>query len=130
MKKKIIVTGVVALVLCLSGCSSMGNKVLKNESSQTTSTKIIHGKTTKSEVRSMYGDPMETNYTDSGNEIWKYHFTKNQLKIGNFIPVASLFASGTKGKKKELVVFFDQNGVVKKHSMSTSNVEMNTSLFQ
>jgi len=78
----------------------------------------------------MYGDPMETSYTDSGNEIWKYHFTKGHMTASSFIPVVSLFASGTKGKKKELVVFFDQDGVVQRHSMSTSDVETNTSLFQ
>ena len=130
MKKKIIVTGTIALTLFIGGCFSMGNKVLEKETSQAASTKIIHGKTTKSEIRAMYGDPMETNYTDSGNEVWKYHFTKNHMTVGSFIPVASLFASGSKGKKKELVLFFDQKGIVKRHSMSASNVETNTSLIQ
>jgi len=130
MKSKLVITGAIALALCLGGCASGGNKVLKDETAQAASQKIIHGKTTKDEVRSMYGDPMETSYTDSGNEIWKYHFTKGHMTASSFIPVVSLFASGSKGKKKELVVFFDKNGVAQRHSMSTSDVETNTSLFQ
>ena len=130
MRKQLIITGVIVLALCLGGCASGGNKVLKDETSKSVSAKIVHGKTTKSEIRAMYGDPMETTYTDSGNEIWKYHFTKGHMTASSFIPVVSLFASGTKGKKKELVIFFDQKGVVQRHSMSTSDVETDTSLFQ
>ncbi len=77
----------------------------------------------------MYGDPMETTFTDSGKEIWKYHFIKAKIKASNLIPVVNLFASGSEGDKKELVVFFD-NDIVKNYSMSTSKVDTNTSLFQ
>jgi len=130
MKSRLIITASIILGLCLSGCASGGNKALKDETAQSVSSKIVHGQTTKDQVRSMYGDPMETSYTDSGNEIWKYHFTKAQMTASSFIPVVSLFASGTKGKKKELVIFFDQSGVVQRHSMSTSDVVTDTSLFQ
>ena len=130
MKTKLLISGAIALGLCLGGCASTGNKVLKDATSQSVSGKIVHGKTTKAEIRSMFGDPMETSYTDSGNEIWKYNFTKGHMTASSFIPVVSLFSSGSKGKKKELVVFFDQHGVVQRHSMSTSDVETNTSLFQ
>ena len=116
--------------LVMSGCMSSGNKVLKEETSASVSQKIVKGETTQSQVRSMYGDPMETSFTDSGKVIWKYHFIKGHVKATNFIPLVSLFASGSEGDKKELVVFFGENGVVKNYSMSTSKVDTNTSLFQ
>jgi outer membrane protein assembly factor BamE (lipoprotein component of BamABCDE complex) len=118
------------MALILGGCASAGNKVLKNEDAKSVAAKIEKGKTTKADVRRMFGDPMTTSYTDSGNEIWKYEFTKTHSKVVNFIPVVNLFKSGAEGKKKELVVFFDQNGVVKNYSMSTSDVDLDTSLFQ
>jgi len=130
MKKQLVIAGAIVLAIFLGGCTSGGNKILKDETSKSASEKIVHGKTTKSEIRAINSDPMETTYTDSGNEIWKYHFTKGHMTATSFIPIVGLFASGTKGKKKELVIFFDQKGVVQRHSMSTSDVESDTSLFQ
>ncbi len=129
MKIKFVVLIAAAISLAMTGCVSSGNKVLKDETSSSVAQKIIKGKTTKQEVRSMYGDPMETSFTDSGKEIWKYNFIKGQMKASSFIPVVSLFSSGSEGDKKELVVFFD-NDIVKNYSMSTSKVDTNTSLFQ
>ena len=120
----------ICMALLVAGCASAGNKVLKNESAKSVAAKIEKGRSTKDDVRAMFGDPMTTSFTDSGNEIWKYEFTKTHSKVTNFIPIVSLFKSGAKGKKKELVVFFDKNGVVKNYSMSTSDVDMDTSLFQ
>ncbi len=124
----------IALMCCVAflavGCASTGNKVLKNETSQSVAQKIIKGKTTKDQVRAMFGDPMTTSFTDSGNEIWKYEFVKAHAKAVNFIPLVSLFKSGSTGKKKELVVFFDQQGVVQRYSMSTSDVDTETGLIQ
>ncbi len=120
----------ICMALLVTGCASSGNKVLKNETAKSVAAKIEKGRSTKDDVRAMFGDPMTTSFTDSGNEIWKYEFTKTHAKATNFIPFVSLFKSGAKGKKKELVVFFDKNGVVKNYSMSTSDVDMDTSLFQ
>jgi len=114
----------------IAGCASHGNSVLKDETSAAVKNKITKGVTTKEEVRSMYGDPMTTSFTDSGKEIWKYEFIKMHSKATNFIPLVSLFNSGAKGDKKELVVMFNDDSVVKNFSMSASKVDTNTSLFQ
>jgi outer membrane protein assembly factor BamE (lipoprotein component of BamABCDE complex) len=124
------VTVLFCALFVLAGCASTGNKVLKDESASTVAAKIEKGKSTKEDVRTIYGDPMHTSFTDSGKEIWTYEFVKGHMTASSFIPIVSLFASGSKGDKKELVVMFDDNGVVKNYSMSTSKVETNTSLFQ
>lgn len=118
------------MALFLGGCASGGNTAIKEETAQSVASKLIHGRTTKNQVRALYGDPYSTSFTDSGNEIWKYHFKKAHLKASSFVPVVRLFASGSKEKKKELVVLFNKRGIVQKHSMSTSDIENNTSLFQ
>ena len=126
--KKIIV--LFCALFLVAGCASTGNKVLKDETASGVAQKIIKGQTTKDQVRAIYGDPMSTSFTDSGKEIWRYEFVKTHAKATNFIPLVSMFNSGAKGTKKELVVMFDDNGVVKNFSMSSSKVDTDTSLFQ
>lgn len=128
--KKTTLLVLLSVALFSAGCVSQGNKVLKDETSKTVSQKIVKGKTTKDQVRATYGDPLTTSFTDSGNEIWRYEFVKGHAKASNYIPLVNLFASGSTGDKKELVVFFDKRGVVKNYSMSTSKVDTDTSLFQ
>jgi len=100
------------------------------ESSQSVASKIVRGKTTKSQVRSMFGDPISVNFTDNGNEVWRYQYSKTQQKLTSYLPVVSAFASGTDTKSKHLVIFFNQRGVVKNYTMSESKIDTNTSLIQ
>lgn len=129
MKKSSIFLAVVT-ALFLAGCASSGNVVLKDETSKTVAQKIKKGKSTKDDVRGVYGDPYTTSFTDSGNEIWKYEFVKAHMTASSFIPVVSMFKSGSEGNKKELVVMFDSRGIVKNFSMSTSKVNYNNGLIQ
>jgi hypothetical protein len=123
---------VVALVsiIFLAGCGTSGNDSLKKETEGTVQSKIVQGVTTKQQVKDMYGSPFSTLYTDGGLEIWKYEFTREVLTAQSYIPVVSWFDSGTKGRKKELTVLFDDYGVVKKFNMSESNIHTSTGLAQ
>ncbi|MFL9963624.1 hypothetical protein PQR02_21635 [Paraburkholderia sediminicola] len=47
----------------------------------------------------------------------------------NFIPVVNRFGSSQSGEKKELVVLFDSSNVVKRYSMSVSDVTVKTGIF-
>ncbi|MDB1145184.1 MAG: outer membrane protein assembly factor BamE [Alcaligenaceae bacterium] len=114
----------------LVACASSGNKVLKEETAQTVSSKIHKNETTKEQVRALYGDPMNTSFTDSGNEIWRYEFVKSKADAVNFIPIVNYFGSSSSGTKKELVIFFNQKGVVKNYSMQESQFKTGTGVFQ
>jgi hypothetical protein len=48
----------------------------------------------------------------------------------NFIPVVNLFGSSMSGKRKELVILFDDADVVKRFNMSESDVQTKTGLFK
>jgi outer membrane protein assembly factor BamE (lipoprotein component of BamABCDE complex) len=115
---------VVFLGVALAACSSSGNQVLKNANDSTVSQQITKGTSTKADVRKYYGDPTHTSFTDAGNEIWTYTYTKGQVKAENFIPIVSLFSNGVDVDKKELVILFDSNGVVKNYSMQISKEEV------
>lgn len=85
----------VAVAATLSGCFSMttGRKFNDN------SVKDIHtGKTTRSEVIQMFGQPPNRTSTGNGNEIWTYihHQAKSHATAATYIPIVGLFAGGGK----------------------------------
>lgn len=129
MKKIVLATAVAVSVVLMSGCAGVGNDSLRSETEATVATKIVQGKTTKDQVREMFGSPMKTEFTDGGLEIWHYELTKLHADAVNFIPVVNLFGSSESGNKKELVVLFDTNNVVKRYSMSDSAVSQKTGIF-
>lgn len=114
---------IITTCLFVVACASSGNRVLKAESEESLATKITQGTTTKNEVRSMFGSPLKTTFTDGGLEIWTYQFDDVSSDAVNFVPVVNLFTSSYSGTRKELVVLFDDNDVVKKYSMSESDVK-------
>lgn len=120
---------VFAISITLSGCAAVGNEKLRTETETSISTKIVEGKTTKQEVREMFGSPEKTMFTDGGLEVWNYEFAKMSADAINYILVVNLFGSSASGKKKQLVVMFDRSNVVKRYSMSESDVSKKTGLF-
>lgn len=109
--------------LLLAACASAGNVALKQETAQTVATKIIKGKTTQADIRALFGSPSSSDFTDSGNQIWRYSHAKATSMGRNFIPYANLFSSGQNIESKELVIFFDKTGVVQNYSMEESKSE-------
>ena len=109
------------LSLCYS-CSTDGTRALKDESHASIHAKIQEGITTKNQVIINFGTPSETSFTDNGQEILKYEFTRYTPKLRNFIPY-NFFSHGQNGKKKEVVILLDNKGIVKKLVMNEANVE-------
>ena len=127
--QKFIVFAVAIAVIALSGCASVGNESLRKESEASVNKKIIEGKTSKNEVRAMFGSPNKTSFTDGGLEIWNYDFTNVSLDAISYVPIVSMFGGSSSGKKKELVVMFDKENLVKRYSMSEADVTQKTGLF-
>ena len=116
-------------IAALGGCASVGNEKLRAESESTVQQKIVEGKTTKPEVRAMFGSPLKTSFTDGGQEIWTYEFTKVSADAVSYIPIVSLFGATASGTKKELVVMFNKDNVVQRFAMSESEVKQKTGVF-
>lgn len=125
-----IISAALLTSLLLAGCASEGNLSIADQTQQTVSTKLVPGKSTQADVREAFGDPTKTTFTDSGNEVWEYDYSKSHAKAQNFIPLVSAFTSGSTGKKKTLVVFFDKNGLLKNFRMSSSDIDTHVGLFQ
>ena len=131
--KRIRVVFACIFVLCAAllaqGCATVGNDSLRTESESSVNAKLTEGKTTKAEVKGLFGSPFETSYTDGGLEIWKYEVSKMTADAISFIPIVHLFAASSTGTKKELTILFDGNGVIKKYNMSESPIKVRTGLF-
>lgn len=113
----------------VGGCASVGNESIADASAESVSQQIYKGRTTQAQVRQLYGDPMTTSFTDSGNETWEYDFSRLRSKPVNFIPYVNAVYSGAEGEKKSLVIFFDKHKIVQQFTVSTSQVDVSHGLF-
>jgi len=113
----------------LGGCASSGNQSIADATHESVSAELIKGRSTQADVRALYGDPSTTSFTDSGNEIWEYDFTRMHSKPTNFIPYVNLIHSGAEGDKKSLVIFFDRSKVVRQYTISSSKVDISRGLI-
>jgi len=113
----------------LAGCASVGNESIADASPQTLSGQLVKGKTTQAQVRELYGDPIKSSFTDSGNELWEYEFSRLRSKPTNFVPYLNVVYSGAEGDKKSLVIFFDKRKVVQQYTISTSKVDISRGLI-
>ncbi|MGY6770188.1 hypothetical protein [Komagataeibacter xylinus] len=125
--KKSAIAGCLTAVLLVSGCASAGNTSIKNETGATIDQKIHDNVTTKQQVRDMFGDPMDTHFTDSGHEEWKYSFVTSKANGTNFIPYYGAFSNGSHGQEKSLTIIFNGN-VVWHHTMSSSNIKAHSGI--
>ena len=124
----------VLLTLCfLTGCANTGSPVLKKLSESDVNLKIHPGKTTRAEVRSMYGSPLKTSYTNSGLEIWVYSYEDTTgFNVANIASKTfTLGVAGTRhvGTKKELIILFNDDYTVRKFNMSEASIQKGTGLL-
>jgi hypothetical protein len=117
------------LACALGACISSGNETIADATNATVSGQLFKGKTTQTDVRRIYGDPIKTSFSSNGFETWEYEFTRLQSKPTNFIPYVNLVHSGAEGDKKTLVIFFDKQKVVQDYTMSTSRIDMSRGII-
>ena len=123
-KAKILLLLILVLTVsaaALSGCAAgIGNGRIANESNNALSRKIIKGKTTKSQIRQMFGDPEKTTFNSKGDLMWTYEYQHDHDTVAAYIPVVNWFAKDVKGHKKTLVILFNKKGIVKNYAFSNS----------
>ena len=123
------VTSVLSVCLAIGGCASVGNERIADATQESVSTQLVKGKTTQDDVRRLYGDPIKTSFTDSGNESWEYEFTRLESKPTNFIPYVNLIHSGAEGDKKSIVILFNKSKIVQQYTVSSSKIDVSQGLI-
>src|SRR5215510_941343 len=118
-----------AMSCALVACASSGNDSIADATGESVAASLHKGKTTQTDVRKLFGDPLKTSFKSNGFESWEYEFTRMQSRPTNFIPYVNLVHSGADGEKKSLVIFFDRSKVVQDYTMSNSKVEVSQGLI-
>lgn len=131
MTKVLTLSLLTAGVLLVSGCAvKAGNETLGKMEKTQIDSKIVKGKTTKEEIKSIMGDPDRTDFDNNGNEKWIYVHIRRDAKAVNFIPIVSMFVKGTNDTTKTLIVLFNEDGTVKNYIASDAKGETKGGLLQ
>lgn len=109
---------VAVLALGISGCASGGNAVLANQDTTTVNQVIVDGTTTRDQVLAMYGGPNQTTFTANGHEQWTYVWAHRAPQAQSYIPIVGVFAAAVDLQEKRLIILFNEQNVVAKHSMT------------
>ena len=67
---------------------------------------------TKSDVRTLLGNPKTTTMKADGVDAWTYKLITGGVTPETYIPVVGLFAGGSEAEAKTVTITFDKNGVV------------------
>jgi outer membrane protein assembly factor BamE (lipoprotein component of BamABCDE complex) len=81
---------------------------------------IVDGVTTKSQIVNWFGEPTGRQQGSGHHDGYTYSFGSAKMKPETAIPIVGLFLGGMNAESKTLLVFFDKDGVVAEHLMSTS----------
>lgn len=130
-KNTLVGSTALMLALSINGCAvKTGNEQLGEMEKTQISQKIEKGKSTKQDVKSLFGDPDKTDFDNNGHEKWTYVHVRKDAKFVNYVPVANWFVGGTNDTTKSVVVLFHDDGVVKNYIVSDAKGETKAGLFQ
>lgn len=100
MKKTLISLLALASFLVFSGCARVGK-----DFDLATVNKVQNGKTTRSEIEQLFGAPFKTGI-QNGDPMWTYEYNEYHSLGQDF--------------SKDLIVVFDNRGVVKSHQLMSN----------
>ena len=107
---------VAAAALLLAACSTMGNGRLAQVDAPQAAALLVPGTTTAAEVRQAFGDGAVVRFR-SGFETWQYLYREGIAKGWDDVPYIGLVTSRLDHPTKELVVLFDEHGVLRRWSL-------------
>lgn len=109
MTKRILI---IFLALFIANCAKKTNENLKKNTDQEISKMVIEGKTTKKEVKAIFGEPTEVKVDkNTGIEKWTYIHTETSMNPLNYIPVTRILI-GQDGKSRTFTVEFKGDVVI------------------
>lgn len=113
---KNIIIAIAISAICLSGCATVGKEVPQSSVNQ-----IEKGKTTKSEIIKIFGQPLTTYFDASGRLVFTYMSSKVSPTAWNFIPLVNIVHSEMKTKNQFLCIVFSKNEIVENYSFTNSD---------
>jgi len=108
----------VAAALAVAGCGTAGNGRLVQLDDATARGLLVPGATTQARVRQAFGQGTVIRF-GSGWETWQYQYREGVAKGWDEVPYIGLVTSRLARPTKELVVLFDDGGVVRRWSLQS-----------
>jgi hypothetical protein len=105
--------------LVLTSCADSVNKNFKDNDNKQISDMLVKGRTTKGEVKSLFGQPTDIDFDNDNREKWTYSYAEAGKNPLNYLPPVSMLF-GQKGKVRKMVIVFN-NDVVYEYALSTDN---------
>lgn len=110
---KTITTALAALML--TACASSGVRVTDEQMSQ-----FKEGQTTQQDVITALGQPTTTMRNADGTTVLMYTYAEARTRGSTFIPIVGAFVGGVDTRSNNVMLTFDQQGVLKTTSSSSS----------
>ena len=120
------------LFLCLitpllTGCTNKtGNQFLEKTSDAELSSKLTKNKTTKEEVKNLYGDPVDFDLRNNGKEVWTYKHMVCSLNDANGFSLDRFMNKGVGTMMRELKIFFNKEGILEHYILAAGLKEGKT----
>ncbi|WP_133249221.1 outer membrane protein assembly factor BamE [Abyssibacter profundi] len=111
--------------LVLAGCVAAGGSAQIKPDDVAT---LKEGVTTLSEVRAMFGDPIQTGLTSDGHREFYYQHSKTVVNPATYIPFVGSFLGNSDTDFQKLTIIFDENDVVEHFLYDETSQETKTPL--
>jgi outer membrane protein assembly factor BamE (lipoprotein component of BamABCDE complex) len=102
--------------LAAAGCTTVGNGRLVTLDEPAAQSLLTPGRTTEAEVREALGQGTVVQFR-SGWRTWHYVHRQGMAKGWDYVPYVNLIAARIAGDEKELVLLFDDAGVLRRWSL-------------
>jgi len=103
-------------LLVAAGCSTVGNGRLLELEPDSAAALLVPGTTTQAQAREALGQGTVVRF-GSGWETWHYVHRQGVPKGWDDVPYLNLIAARVGGDEKELVLLFDDAGVLRRWSL-------------
>ena len=80
-------------------------------------------------VTAKLGDPSSVEASSDGTRTALYMVTRMHVKAASFIPYVGLFAGGAKARTSVKTFTFDEHGILKSFSSSTTGTNCHTTVI-
>lgn len=105
----------IVVALTLAGCASSGVRITDEQMSQ-----FKEGQTTQQDVITALGQPTTTMRNADGTTVLMYTYAEARTRGSTFIPIVGAFVGGVDTRSNNVMLTFDQQGVLKTTSSSSS----------
>jgi len=112
--------GAIACVLMLSACAIVGHGQAEIGDNSRVA-KIVSGKSTKTDVKSLLGEPHQIGRDDRGKETWTY--TYNRMKLYLFF-VTEVSLVGDELQDQEVTIEFNRRGIVQRVAKNANSASI------